>query len=150
MRLCAERIPQTINKALGQMQSGICIFVRMPKAILHISTTKHILLLCFVLLSLTPCNVKEILATGLNVEYAKPLNKSKTTAPVNSCQYTKQTDYQISVGEQSVVSIRKYHFSKLTTHDYTPTLATSGFSKNFSGNSPPKYILYKRLKVDIA
>lgn len=105
----------------------------------------------FILFALSPCIVKEALLEMANVEYSKPLNKSKTTTQVNSCQYFQNASRQIS-------TIKNANISKQTApvcfsdnlYFFVSSDKTGKYSKNTSGNSPPKYILYKCLKLDIA
>src|SRR3546814_6494979 len=79
----------------------ICyIFTTMLKAQGNIKNTKHILLMWFVLFSLSPCIVKEALFHSANGEYVKPLNKTKTTTLSSLCQYSPNESHQISVAKQ--------------------------------------------------
>lgn len=123
----------------------------MLKAENHIKNIRHIVLMWFMLFSLSPCTVKEVLLQSVDFEYAKPFNKSKTTQ-TNPCQYGSNEYQQMSAAQQSkihktiepVAFVRNYGF---------PTYAAkidNNYSKTSTGNSPPKYILYKRLKIDIA
>lgn len=124
----------------------------MTKKESHIKNCRHILLMWFVLFSLSPCTVKEALSQVVNTDYVKPLNKSKTIAPTNSCSYSQNENQQISVVKKSKINKQiepvdvadKSHFALLSARAY------NDYSKTSSGNSPPKYILYKRLKIDIA
>lgn len=124
----------------------------MPKKESQIKNFRHIVLMWFVLFSLSPCTVKEALFHSVNTDYAKPLNKSKTTVPTSSCSYSQNDNKQISVVKKSEISKQiepvdvadKPYFAVLSTKVY------NDYSKTSSGNSPPKYILYKRLKIDIA
>ncbi len=118
----------------------------------HIRNTKHILLMWVVLFSLSPCIVKEALFSSASVGYAKPLNKSKTTAPTNSCQYSLNENQQVSVVKQSKINkqIEPTDFSEKRLFVIRSTKIHGNYSKTFSGNGPPKYILYKRLKLDVA
>ena len=104
----------------------------------------------FVLFSISPCSVKEALFYSVNTDYAKPFNKSKTSAPASSCSYSQNDNTQTSVVKKSKVYKRidpvnvsnNLYFAVLSAKVY------NDYSKT-SGNSPPKYILYKRLKIDI-
>nr|WP_298005803.1 hypothetical protein [uncultured Flavobacterium sp.] len=117
----------------------------------HIKKFRHIVLMWFVLFSISPCSVKEALFYSVNTDYAKPLNKSKTSAPASSCSYSQNDNTQTSVVKKSKVYKRidpvnvsnNLYFAVLSAKVY------NDYSKT-SGNSPPKYILYKRLKIDIA
>lgn len=124
----------------------------MPKTGSHINNFRHIVLMCLVLFSLSPCTVKEALFTSVNADYAKPLNKSRTTTPTNSCSYSQNESQQISIVKKSKVKKQiepidffgNQHFSVHSAKIY------NNYSNTTSGKSPPKYILYERLKIDIA
>ena len=113
---------------------------------------KHILLMWFALFALSPCVVKEVLFSVANAEYSKPLNKSKTITPTNSCQYSQNDNQRISVVKQSDTNkeIEPFDVSENLFFVVRSTKINSKYSKTSSGNSPPKYILYKRLKLDVA
>lgn len=101
--------------------------------------------------SLSPCSVKRDLLGIFDIQHLSTLNKVKTTASSNiSCQYFTESLSKASV-LKAVKKLDKSRFSfelssginlekKLFTHNY------SGFT---TGNSPPKYILFKRLKLDV-
>lgn len=124
----------------------------MTKKESHIKKIRHIVLMWFVLFSLSPCTVKEALSQVVSMDYAKPLNKSKTIAPTSSCSYSQNDNQQISVVKKAkiykeiepVQVVNNLCFTVLSSKGY------NDYSKTSSGNSPPKYILYKRLKIDIA
>ncbi len=108
--------------------------------------------MCFVLFSLAPCLVKEVWFSTANIDYSKPLNNSKTTSQANVCQHASQERRHISAAKKSnflkragtvELSGKQYFASHSVKIEY-------GYSKSFSGNSPPRYILYKRLKIDVA
>lgn len=120
----------------------------MFKVELNMSPLRYIFLMCFILFSLTPCLVKESIAEIFDINYEKPLSKSRTNLPLNFCQYSTLESKRFSVGQHqsdrksvpvSVLFSRKVHL---------PTLAVcSDVLEIHSGNGPPIYILYKRLKV---
>ena len=124
----------------------------MFKAKNHIKNMKHILLMWFALFALSPCVVKEVLFSVANAEYSKPLNKSKTTTPTNSCQYSQNDNQQISVVRKSNTNqeIEPFDVSENLFFVVCSTKINGKYTKTSSGNSPPKYILYKRLKLDVA
>jgi len=124
----------------------------MLKAKSHIKKLKHILCVYFALFALSPCVVKEALFSVANVEYAKPLNKTKTTAPTSSCQYSQNDKQQISVVKQSKINkqTEPAEVSEILFFVVRSVGINTNYPKTTSGNSPPKYILYKRLKLDVA
>src|SRR3546814_68673 len=104
------------------------------------------------LFSLSPCIVKEALFHSANGEYVKPLNKTKTTTLSSLCQYSPNESHQISVAKQVKIyrQIEPVNFTGNQQIVVRSDKAQNNHSKTFSGNSPPKYILYKRLKIDVA
>jgi len=117
----------------------------------NISKAKHILLVCFALLALSPCIVKETVYGLVAEEYQKPLNKSRTTVQTVSCQFFQQgVETSISKEQKVTAEIDFSGFVSLPIFNIPQPGFTGSDSKTFSGNSPPKYILYKRLKLDIA
>ena len=117
----------------------------------HIKNIRHIVLMWFMLFSLSPCTVKEVLLHAVNTEYTKPFNKSKTTQ-TNPCQFASNEYQQISAAQQSKIN-KKIEPVDIVCNYAFPAYAAKmdkNYSKTSTGNSPPKYILYKRLKIDIA
>lgn len=124
----------------------------MLKTTTYTSKGKHIVWVCVVLFALTPCIVKEAFFGLVNIDYAKPLNQSKTTSHTNTCQYAQNEIRQISASKQTKES-KQLAAVSFFTHQYFVVRSAkinNKYSKTFSGNSPPKYILYKRLKLHIA
>lgn len=124
----------------------------MPKATGYIKHMNHILLMSLMLFALSPCVVKGGWFGSVNVEYAKSLNKSKATTQANSCQYSRITDQLTSTVKQAKINNRKEPggFSGDLCFEIRCDKEYSKYSKTSSGSSPPKYILYKRLKLDVA
>lgn len=106
----------------------------------------------FVLFALSPCSVKKFLLNVVESEYNQPLNKSRTTFPTNSCQYSQNEIRQNTVIKQSEnkVQIEPVDYSVRKKISVRVVNIRNSYSKTFSGNSPPKYILFKRLKLDLA
>lgn len=124
----------------------------MPKIKHHIKNFRQIVFLSLVLFSLSPCTVKEVVFNVFNTDYFKPLNKSKITVPTSPCSYSHHENIHFSI-------IKRLKINKLIAPDFFcdhlnftvySFKVHNGYTKNTSGNSPPKYILYKRWKIDIA
>jgi len=116
----------------------------------HISTAKHLFLMCFLLFALSSCAVKESFLRMVQTDYAKPTNRSQTTTQNGFCSYTVSTEKEASVTYYSKIKCRKE--SDLFTGNnllISSKKTTQLYPNKFSGNSPPKYILYKRLKLHI-
>lgn len=117
----------------------------------HIITTKHLLWVCFMVFAFSTCAVKDVFYSFINLEYSKPLNKSKTSLNGSSCQYTQVNTTETSIVQQSEIA-REFDCNEVAqkpTFDIRSKQLSSADLLHFSGNSPPKYILYKRLKLDV-
>lgn len=103
--------------------------------------------------SLSPCSLKREVLEVFDIQHIGTLNKVKTTAPsFSACE---------SFNSSSKVSVSKsdFKFKGIAFSDFLqsgnlnfekPTFFQKNYSGNTSGNSPPKYILFKRLKLDMA
>src|SRR5690606_42154728 len=114
----------------------------------HIKKFRHIVLMWFVLFSISPCTVKEALFYSVNTDYAKALNKSKTPAPASSCTYSQNDNTQTSVVKKSKVYERIERVN-LSNNWYFAVLSAKVSNENskISGNSPPKYIFKNMQKI---
>ncbi len=104
-----------------------------------------------VLYSFTPCSIKTVLFDTIDAIYAKPISKSASTFQTSNCQ-------DFSSVKQTNKSIGEVQYANA---NLTPTVLeialqipklqpiTSDYSGKTSGNSPPMYILFKRLKIDL-
>lgn len=124
----------------------------MTQSRINIIQVRNILVMWFILFALSPCTVKEVLFDSVNFEYTKPINKSRTTAPINTCLHAQQETQQTKVANQadSHKQVEPIDFRLNGSFSSSSKVSQESYSKKFSGNSPPKYILYKRLKLDVA
>ncbi|OCA76995.1 hypothetical protein BBI01_00585 [Chryseobacterium artocarpi] len=119
---------------------------------IHMKTYKAIIMMLILAFSLSPCSVKRNVLDIFDIQYISGLNKVKTTSNlVSSCDFTSISS-KISVSKivikakhcnaflDSTVSVKNIHEGNLTFNDY---------SGHTTGNSPPKYILFKRLKLNL-
>lgn len=118
----------------------------------HIKIFRYIILIGFVLFSLSPCTLKKVVYQSINSDYTIPLNKSKTTTQTGNCSYSQQENLQTSIAKKVKINkqIRLIDFLNKEYLEVDSAKTHNNYSKTSSGNSPPKYILYKRLKIDIA
>ncbi len=107
-------------------------------------------MLWLIVFALAPCTVKEAWVSVAGLDYAKPLNKAKTTTSAQQCQYSHLGRQRITV-EQKIQVGRKFLSNPLVcqTNDKAAPACLSLHSIYFRANNPPFYILYKRLKLDI-
>lgn len=117
----------------------------------YIKNTKYILMMCFVLFSISTCVIKEALFSTINVEYAKPLNASKTTTQTTPCEYSLTGKQQIS--QQKLTKNNKFTntIDFVNVHNYVVRTVKiqQNFTNTFLASVPPKYILFKRLKINL-
>lgn len=104
---------------------------------------------CFLLFALSSCAVKESVLGLMQTDYAKPTNRSQTTSQNGFCSYTVATGKEVSVDNRAKIKTQKGFVFKGNLIEIVRKKNTESYSKTFSGNSPPKYILYKRLKLHI-
>ena len=119
---------------------------------IHMKTYKAIIMMLILAFSLSPCSVKRNVLDIFDIQYISGLNKVKTTSNlVSSCDFTSISS-KISVSKtvikakycnaflDSTASVKNIPEGNLTFNDY---------SGHTTGNSPPKYILFKRLKLNL-
>lgn len=119
---------------------------------IHMKTYKAIIMMLILAFSLSPCSVKRNVLDIFDIQYISGLNKVKTTSNLaSSCDFTSISS-KISVSKtvikakhcntflDSTVSVKNIQEGNLTFNDY---------SGHTTGNSPPKYILFKRLRLNL-
>jgi hypothetical protein len=96
--------------------------------------------------------VKGAMLELMDFEYSQPLNKTRSTIPINACQYISQEGRQASkeIQSQNKGLSEIPPFSNSTGYTRRPANVVGQYAKSFSGSSPPMYILFKRLKLDTA
>jgi len=112
--------------------------------------SRYLLGLFLILFSLAPCAVKDIFANSLSATYQATFNKTKTTLSANNCSVSFSTTQQHVVEQKS---IKKRCSAVGKGNEKIITISanfTAGFTEKCSCNSPPQYILYKRLKIAMA
>jgi len=121
-----------------------------PKS--HIDLYKAITILLLLAFSLSPCSVKRDVLNIFDIQYTGTLNKVKTTVnSTSNCDTSFQNSSTASVFKANLkakkidVSFSLNLYFKKTREEKIP----SNYSKTTTGNSPPKYILFKRLKLDL-
>lgn len=118
----------------------------------HIKKVQQLIFLLAVVISFTPCTIKESLFDSFGFVFERPLNKSRAPQNFNSPCVTEvlsrtQTEQRANIPAVILPRI---------TESPTPSLWAASkkvilkkHTKKASGNSPPIYILYKRLKFDM-
>jgi len=116
----------------------------------HVKIGKPIALMLLVLFSLSPCSAKQRLLDAFNIDYSSPLNKTRAAGNANnSCSFN-----TITAVSRSFIKLKKdqvYSNTNFSTFDRLRNTSTLDHGSGLrAGSSPPKYILYKRLKVYLA
>ncbi|MGN7787063.1 hypothetical protein ACTJIJ_21195 [Niabella sp. 22666] len=119
----------------------------MRKAILYIRKHKQLLVVGLLVFALAPCTVKEAWFSLAGLDYTKPLNGSKTTTSGQQCQYSYLSAQKMAVQQKTRANKLLSSYLPYKTYTTTATEIRSRDSVYFRANSPPIYILYKRLKL---
>ncbi len=125
----------------------------MPAARIHMKTYKAFLTMLILVFSLSPCSVKRDVLSILDIQYISGLNKVKITfGSVLSCDGTTEN----STSKSSVSKTNRKHQNRefslpsdRLSFFIDDADRFSSYSGKVSGNSPPKYILFKRLKLHL-
>lgn len=102
-----------------------------------------------VLLLLSSCTVKQNLADVIGIGFEKPLNPSKAAGSAASCSYAEvKTNTVVSKTVKQQFLDNENKFSIPVT---VPVTNNSVVNKSFQSETKiPLYILYKKLKFDMA
>jgi hypothetical protein len=118
----------------------------------HINVCKAVTIVLLLAFSLSPCSVKRDLLDIFDIQYTGTLNKVKTTVtPSVSCDSAFQHSSPTSVVKSDLKSNNldfSFHVNLYLKNPGKEKILSS-YSKTTTGNSPPKYILFKRLKLDL-
>lgn len=119
-----------------------------------LKTYKAIVMMLVVVFSLSPCSLKRDLLSILDIQYISGLNKVKTTiGEASVCNLsTESSSNRGSVSKNSLKSKENKYFTALDAAIYSQkgkVISQNKYSGHSTGNSPPKYILFKRLKLDL-
>lgn len=118
----------------------------------HMKTYKAVVTMLILVFSLSPCSVKRNVLDIFDIEFISGLNKVKTTSSFSfSC------DVASASSGLSVSKIKVQNQYNKFLSGFTPAVHNSVEEKTFlntysghsTGNSPPKYILFKRLKLNL-
>lgn len=125
----------------------------MKKTNPHIEFIRNTILILVVLFALTPCSVKEAGSVALNIEYQRPFNKTRVAiSQENSCENLVFTQVEMVKNQE----LQALDIVVNTSNNPVLFLFDSKEgsiikqSKKSSDLGRPLYILYSRLKLDIA
>jgi hypothetical protein len=120
----------------------------------HIKISKCITLALFVLFALSSCSARQSILSSFDIGFSGTLNKTRAAGkPINSCSFIAQKNDK-GAFTRSVLKIADYQGRKkidsgLSKWSFIATY-TNKNTGLIPGSWPPKYILFKRLKVYLA
>lgn len=101
--------------------------------------------------SLTPCTAKESAFNLIGSDYEKPLHPTKTTAQSNTCVSSVELNEDITSISNIVVDSSQLVANFDVKFDSFETIQNDSlYTATVSISLPPKYILFKRLKISAA
>nr|WP_315029670.1 hypothetical protein [uncultured Chryseobacterium sp.] len=114
-------------------------------------TYKAIITMLILVFSLSPCSVKRNILDIFDVQYISGLNKVKTTSVSSiNCDINSTTSSKVSASKTGITLKDNKFFSWNTiANSSKKDLLLNEYSGHTTGNSPPKYILFKRLKLNL-
>lgn len=120
---------------------------------IYMKTYKAIVTMLILVFSLSPCSVKRNVLDIFDIQYISGLNKVKITSGLSlNCDIS--TVYsKISISKAESKSKYKGFLSDghaAAKNIEKEKLSFNKYSGHTTGNSPPKYILFKRLKLNLA
>ncbi|MCV9927193.1 hypothetical protein OIU83_05995 [Flavobacterium sp. LS1R49] len=113
-----------------------------------------VVILLAVVFALAPCSVKSSLFSVFDIEYFQTLNKNQTTQ--TGVSYCEVQESSFNQSESSVEKLKKQipvlpvSISQNQISLTTPLHRKHIYVNVTAVNKPPLYILYKRLKFDLA
>lgn len=125
----------------------------MSKIQTHIKTYKVVVTILILAFSLSPCSVKRDVLGIFDIQHLSTLNKVKVTSnTVNTCSSFTKTSLKTAV-LKDVFKYKKNSFSfafhSILQSSKDDKIFQNHYSGHATGNSPPKYILFKRLKLNL-
>jgi hypothetical protein len=125
----------------------------MPISGTHIKNYKALLLVFILAFSLSPCSLKRDFLSIFDIQHISGLNKVKITNSAASCTFSGETSSSRIVLSKTDVKLKNNGFLFHSDASFgfgEEKIRFQKYSGHASGNSPPKYILFKRLKLNPA
>ncbi|WP_123902698.1 hypothetical protein [Chryseobacterium elymi] len=115
---------------------------------------KALIMMLILVFSLSPCSVKRDFLGIFDIQHISGLNKVKITAgTVSICGLSADTSSVRTILSKADTKFKSKRFLFSLNAAYSfgeEKIDFNQYSGQTSGNSPPKYILFKRLKLDLA
>lgn len=124
----------------------------MPNSGVHMKNYKAVITVLILAFSLSPCAVKRNVLDIFDIQFISGLNKVKTTSSLSFSCDAASASSGISVVKNKTQNQYKDYFSDLYTtkgNSFEKKIFLNAYSGHSTGNSPPKYILFKRLKLNL-
>lgn len=124
----------------------------MPSTRTYINFYKTIVVILLLSFSLSPCSVKRDLLGVFDIQHLSTLNKVKTTvSPTAHCDLVHQNfSSKTSVSKTDFKGKETFSFQLTSVSNFSEdTIFQNKYSGATSGNSPPKYILFKQLRLNL-
>ncbi|WP_431612426.1 hypothetical protein [Chryseobacterium sp. 'Rf worker isolate 10'] len=115
-------------------------------------TYKAIITMLILAFSLSPCSVKRNVLDIFDIQYISGLNKIKTTSSLSFSCDAASASSGISALKNKIQKRYRYSFPGFYSGTGNPVeenISFNEYSGYSTGNSPPKYILFKRLKLNL-
>jgi hypothetical protein len=115
-------------------------------------TYKAVITMLVLVFSLSPCAVKRNVLDIFDIQYISGLNKVKITSSLSSSCDTASALTGVSVSKAKIQGQYKDSFSNFYStagNSAEEKIVFNKYSGHSTGNSPPKYILFKRLKLNL-
>ncbi len=125
----------------------------MSGLIIHKKISKAIIMMLVLMFSLSPCSVKRDLLGIFDIEHISSFNKVKVTASQSfSCDSATETSSKrivlLKVNSRSGKDFT-FQFNSVLNFSKEDKTFCNPYSGATSGSSPPKYILFKQLKLNV-
>jgi len=125
----------------------------MPIPGIHIKNYKALIIVFVLAFSLSPCSLKRDFLNIFDIQHISGLNKVKITNSAASCTFSGETSSSRIILSKADVKLKSKDFlfhSDTVLNFGEVKISFNKYSGHTSGNSPPKYILFKRLKLNLA
>jgi len=118
----------------------------------YINFYKTIVVILLLAFSLSPCSVKRDVLGVFDIQHLSTLNKVKTTvSPTVNCDFAHHNfSSKTSISKADFKFNEAFSFKLNSVLNFSEdTIFQNKYSGNTSGNSPPKYILFKQLRLNL-
>ncbi|MFN1215575.1 hypothetical protein ACKW6Q_01200 [Chryseobacterium kwangjuense] len=123
----------------------------MPTLTIHIKNHKALVMMLILAFSLSPCSVKRDFLGIFDIQHISGLNKVKITNGA-VCESFSETSSSQRIFTKAAARLNNKGFSSVSNPSlnfWERRIRFNAYSGLTSGNSPPKYILFKRLKLHL-